>query len=96
MHETQPDRQFLDPEHPAELSSELVTDPVLGDIRDILMLQTALLMRLYDVNMLLLGHVDEETASELWEKHNAGGHNNPAVMVPVFSREEENDEASSS
>lgn len=76
---------------PVELTAELITDPVIGDIRDILtdmrdvlMLQTALLMRLYDVNMRLLSEVNEDVASALWDKHEKGGHENPPTMVPVF------------
>lgn len=71
-------------------------DSTLSDIRDILMLQAGLMMRLYDVNMRLLGSVDEEGAAALWEKHSTGMHENPPTMVPTFERTDDEEDKSSS
>lgn len=80
MHETEPDKQFADNKAPVD---------DFDDIKQILMLQVALLMRLYDVNMALLNQVDEKTADDVFEAHHAGRHFNPPTMIPVLERQED-------
>lgn len=77
---------------PVEITGELVdSGPGLQDLLDVLMIQTALLMRLYDVNMRVLESISHEQASQLWDLHDKGGHENPQTMVPSFERENDED-----
>lgn len=93
MRETIRDEKFPNDPKPVEVLGELRdSGPGLQDVLDVLMLQTAILMRLYDVNMALLNEVDEERADAVFDRHADGGHFNPPTMVPVFSRVDEKEE----
>jgi len=60
-----------------ELPPVLVSEPSEQDL-----VQIALLMRLYDIGMAILTHLDEDTANELYEHHENKGHNNPDIFIP--------------
>lgn len=49
----------------------------------------SLLMRLYDINMALLSHFDEDSANEIYETHEKGGHFNPQIFIPNFGDDNE-------
>lgn len=42
----------------------------------------SLLMRLYDLNLAILNHLDENRANEIYEAHEKGEHFNPPVFIP--------------
>lgn len=44
----------------------------------------SLLMRLYDINMALLNHLDRDTADAIFESHQKGQHFNPEIFIPNF------------
>lgn len=46
------------------------------------LVQIALLMRLYDLNMALLSVMSKVTADEVYEAHARGEHFNPPVFLP--------------
>lgn len=42
----------------------------------------SLLMRLYDLNLAILTHLDEDRADDIYEAHEKGGHFNPPIFIP--------------
>lgn len=42
----------------------------------------SLLMRLYDINLAILNHLNESRADEIYEAHEKGEHFNPPIFVP--------------
>lgn len=42
----------------------------------------SLLMRLYDLNLAILSHLDEKRADEIYEAHEKGAHFNPTIFIP--------------
>lgn len=47
----------------------------------------ALLMRLYDVGMAILSHLDKPTADQIFDAHENGGTFNPPIFIPDANQE---------
>lgn len=84
MREVTRDEQF--PDQPREDTTGAVegvlqsTGPSESELVTI-----ALLMRLYDINLAILNHLDEDRANEIYEAHEKGATFNPPVFIPELS-----------
>lgn len=65
-----------------ENSQEVKAEPVSGGPSETELVQVALLMRLYDLNLALLSHFDSKRANEVYAAHEKGEHFNPPVYIP--------------
>lgn len=94
MKEVEPDKQF--DETPVFLpeveligsgNEELVE--VLNKIHEATLANTALLMRLYDIQLALLSYGNKTVADSLFDTHAEGGHFNPPIFIPVIGEKED-------
>lgn len=60
-----------------QVLAELITTPTETEL-----VTVSLLMRIYDVQLALLAHFDQERADEVYETHEKGGHYNPPIFIP--------------
>ena len=56
---------------------------LLDQINTTLLVQTSLLMRLYDVTMHILQEKNPDAVQELLDLHGQGGHYNPEIFYPA-------------
>lgn len=73
MREVPRDKQFED----AGILPELVSAPSTNEL-----VMITLMMRLYDIQLALLSHINKTQADELYDLHNEGGHLNPLIFIP--------------
>lgn len=64
-----------------ELEHVLVSEPSDTDL-----VQVMLLMRLYDVGMGILAHIDPTTADRIFDAHKEGKDFNPDLYVPEMKQ----------
>ena len=82
MRETTRDEQF-----PQEYGNEITGEILETSPSETELVIVSLLMRLYDLNLAILNHLDENRANEIYEAHEKGLHFNPPIFVPEVGSE---------
>lgn len=91
MREVPRDEKWIDAENDGEAGTEFEAVLESTGPSETELVMVALLMRLYDINMALLSHVNKQTADSIYEAHEKGGHFNPPIFIPTASETEDVD-----
>lgn len=71
-----------DEKFPQEYGNEITGEVLETSPSETELVIVSLMMRLYDLNLAILSHLDEQRADEIYEAHEKGEHFNPPIFVP--------------